>query len=820
MAHGLEYELLCNSIRSNLFTCKILTDGYTDADIDRNVPVNPFYLRKDKANVIQGTSLSFAMREEVDFEYLKFYTSIPKKYKIEFYLATALLWTGYINTQQYSAEYKPAPNTITFMASDGLGLLKNEPFTLTGRQTELAILMHCINKIGLGLGYSIAINMWASGMDVTRSVLAQCYQECSNFDENNCYEVIEKLLGRYNATITQWEGRWHIVSSKDKKATRMLYTSAGAYDTTAAAPTVLTMGYPSQAGDVYPVDSALWHEIQHGGNKVALVHNYGRRDSFLSNYRFELYASSMFTDWTKGGSVTVEQYMLDGKFFAYLRTSANNDTDYIERSETVVNITGQSFVFECNVCPVGYYGGSFLVPERKPTALIIRMRVTMVVGATTYYLTTEGWSTSAGYITASITSSVALGLIQWTKVQIITNELPGDGTITVRLCRLKYSSTPNYTYYGAAFLEPSIYFLNADDEKYDDEYDIEATFDDSSELVPLSSVEVIASDAPDLPNASLLYDKITRLVAGTPTEEWALADNDTVYTHIQLLLKLLASDNRLPKQTLSGNIRGAALGFDSIIKHVYNSNREFEVVEAEWDVYNEKMRVKLAEILAYSDEDITLDDGTTITGTANLTVASVTPSSVLLSTEETFTVTVHIDNSGTMHGRNTLEWKLVDGDTIVEYDTVTSPTIEGGADDDVVISILGPAVEGTFHVKCKMILDTTWVSSAAIEVGDTDVQILAIDIIDDGYVSTEMLVSFNATNYGVPGSVDVGYVCYDQYNSVVFSGSENIAFAHGNDNYALTGLIYPGTSGTNFYLRITVPGYSYFQSGTFNVLAE
>ena len=75
MAFGLKYELLCTTVKGNLYKARIYFDGYTGNPIDRNVPVSPFILKKDKADIIRGTSFNFSIREEADFEFLEFYTN-------------------------------------------------------------------------------------------------------------------------------------------------------------------------------------------------------------------------------------------------------------------------------------------------------------------------------------------------------------------------------------------------------------------------------------------------------------------------------------------------------------------------------------------------------------------------------------------------------------------------------------------------------------------------------------------------------------------------------------------------------------------------
>ncbi len=742
MAYGIEYTLLCNSKKGNLYTAKIYEDGYTDPEIDRNVPINPFRLRKDRSEVVHGTSFEFAIREAVDFEYLKFYTSIPKKFKIELYKASTLLWTGYLNPQQYRAPYKPVPNNIFFMASDGLGLLKEESFTLTGKQSELAIIKHCIDKIGLDLGYAIAIGLWEINHDTSKSVLAQTYLDCDIFEDDNCYEVIEKVLGKYDAEITQWKGRWQIISSKDKKSTRMLYTSAGVYDTTEAAPTVLDMDYPRNAADVYPTE-VLTHSLEPGGNKVK---------SMLKNYLFRKWSSGMFTDWTLGGSAIVSQGFKDGNFYAGLHSNANTDADYIESSIDITDVAGEAFVFEINVCPVAKDVGAY--GAYTPVTLEMRMRVTLLVGSTTYYLTSTGWDTTPGIITASILSSMADDDITWTKVKIITDSIPGDGTLT---CRLIAAFTTAYglTDRKATFNEPSVYYLK-DGELYDDKLEATAVFDDSVELKALSPVDIAAGDAPATENNSLLYDNITRLSDETPTSAWKFGSGDTIYTLVQAYLKLLASRNRVPRQKLSGNIKGTSIEFNSIIKHAYNSDREFEIADCEWDIYEETLRATLLEILAFSDEDITVtdEDGTVteIAGDANLTVASVSLGTNPVAVDQTFNITVHVDNTGDLPGQNTIEWKIVNGsDETQTSGTHASQVIAAGEDDDDTFEVTAPDTVGSYTVKCRMSSDTAWVSSGTLTVSETEVAINSIQVIPVGVVDTPLSLTFNATNSGPAG---------------------------------------------------------------------
>jgi hypothetical protein len=605
MAYGLKYELLCTSKKSNAYKLKLSFDGYAGAEVDRNIPVDsPFVLRKDKADYVRGTSLDYSIREAVDFELYEFYANNPKKIKAQLYKGTDLIWSGYNLPQQYEADYVRAPQTVRFTATDGLGLLKNEKFTLTGTNTQLETIIYCIDKIGLGLGYSIAINLFESNHATNRSPLAQTDEDAYVFNNLDCYTVIEKILNKYDAEITQVNGRWHITRSTDKKSTRMLYTAAGAYDTTEAAPAVLDLGYPDTAGvEVWPV-GRLKESREPGAKKVTIRHNFGRKNSLLNNYQFWRYAGGQFTGWTQTGTFTLSQRIKDGKAYAFLSGYSADATHKISQEIPIVNVAGEDFVFEIDFAPIGRAAGS--INGISSIMMTVKMVVAVGDGVDTWYLTKTGWSTVLTEIEEIVTASLISPV--WNRLKIVVDGLPCNGNLYVGLSRyyLSGSPRPGDSISGIAFSEPLAYFLH-DGEQYPSGLETVASFDDSTEPGDMGTIDLLTADAPDYSNNGQLYENITRLADGTPTEGWENNEGvTTAYSQVIQLARTLASNNRIARMKLSGMIKAsAAVSFNSIIKHAYNSDREFEIAEVQWDLYNESYSVTLLELLTWSDESIT-----------------------------------------------------------------------------------------------------------------------------------------------------------------------------------------------------------------------
>jgi hypothetical protein len=615
VAYGLKYELLCTTKKGNLYKVKLNFNNYSSADIDRNIPINPFKLRKDSADVIKGTSLEFSMREEVDFEYLEFYTNDPKNVQVELTdNSDVQLWIGYLDPQQYSCPYIPAPLNITFTASDGLGLLKKEAFTLTGTQTQFAIIRHCLDKISLGLGYAIAIGVHETNHNASLSPLEQTTEPCSTFENFNCYEVIEKILGKYDAEICQWKGRWRIVCSNNKKSTRLLYNSSGTYTGTESYPVVLDLGYAGSGIELTPMGQ-LNMSLEPGGRQVHAIHDYGRKESLLDNFEFEDFAAGAFDSWNQSGTFDITQGDLNGEKFAFLETTSEVNGDGISQTIAFDNSGGESFILELDYCAIGY----LMYIYKRIIAMTCRFQVELTNGVNSYWLKYNGDGAGEWTATPTIISNLnnaAREVPAFNHIKIETAAPPISGYISIDLYR-HYGTEPgpNYHYLGVCWSKPIINLIGGAAADAGTKYEATAVFDDSTEPVNLPNISILNADAPaGVPNAGILYRNITKLGSGTPTSLWNIDGVSGDYTAIQVLFKLLASRNRVSRQLLQGTIKGTTIAIDSIIKHAYNNNREFDIIEGTWNIYEETFNGKFLEILAWSDEDITITLGEGISG--------------------------------------------------------------------------------------------------------------------------------------------------------------------------------------------------------------
>lgn len=611
MAYGLKYELTGKStLWEDTYNLLISFDGYSGSEIDRNVPVNPFRLRKDAAEVIVGSSLDFGIIAETDFELIEFYTSNPRGIFTELKKNGTSIWTGFVIPELYKEAYSPAPLAVWFTASDGLASLKDVPYTLTGFKSELEILIHCIDNLDLSMGYAIAIGIHEKTSATNRAVLAQTYVDATIYDEWNCYDVIEDVLKKYTATITQHNGRWLIQRLNNHETGRMYYTTAGVYESTSAAPSVLALGeYGASGTDIWTVGS-LSLEMQPAGKGVKITHPYGLRDSYLKNYNFE---DSDLSDWTAVGINFLEQRKYNDVYYAYIGGYASAATSYIKQAVYVDADSSSSFIFSCKVAAFGYAYSTGL--GAAYTLLTATFKVILSDGTNAYYLSENGWVDTNSVMSFEINSS--MGHPTWTDIKIYTDGIPISGTITVVLYKLVATSGQSGIRFGGiAFTD--VFVANLfNDEVYPEGREMSVDFG-SAALLALPDIELNSGDAPDLPNNKVAYNNVLKLSTGAVTELWKIDGDSVESTLMGILARTLASNNRQASEKLYGQLRGEDLDFDAVIQHSYNSNRKFYIKEATFNLCDDTMDATLIELLDYVEQTITGGDGPLISISSNI----------------------------------------------------------------------------------------------------------------------------------------------------------------------------------------------------------
>ncbi|MFP4365519.1 MAG: hypothetical protein ACLFQA_00360 [Bacteroidales bacterium] len=618
MSYGPKYELEVKSKSGRVDNVIINELDYTGSLIGRGAGPPYFTLRRDAAQCIEGTSLELTIEALSDFEYLGLYTEEAKKYKAEYRADGNIKFVGYILPERYGEPYIAPPYDVGLTFTDGLGLLKDEDFTLIGRNTYFETIQYCLDKLDIDIGYSINIHLWDSGMSTNRSPLEQAYEYTDKYIGYNCYEVLEYILSLFDAKLKQGgneaTARWYIERYNDKARQPFLYTSEGVYESLGTAATVSQLG-----SDVDPV-GALRMDMLPASKRLEVRQDYGKKDNIIEGNFFEMDGRYSVRDhWTWGTGVgnfeLAPYYEPENPYVRF--TGTGQDSTFTKYIYTQIDIetTDRKLLFEFQfalvseiIRPANYYADNF----KGAAGVMIKL-----VGTSTYYLhETNGWQLGE-HIIETNEFSVGFPTVnsyrspEYKKLSILSDGFSIDGTLEIRLYNVQnpdYNDShqaPGIAYRSAVFnlMEDSETPAYAGKQIFADG-NLQAAESDSP-------IELIGGDLPTFGNANIQYEYGIELSTGTLTEDWNNADTATERLIIEHLIYSLASRRRKSLQTLSGSLDGS-IDFGSIIQHNLNSDKKFYIHEASWNLYDDRVEATLHEIAPYTPDDVV------ITGTAEV----------------------------------------------------------------------------------------------------------------------------------------------------------------------------------------------------------
>jgi hypothetical protein len=146
------------------------------------------------------------------------------RWEVKITISDRVIFTGFLNIDDCSSPFMPAPEVVVLTANDGLGTLKNKPLTdfsdITPRNYNKIIdyLAWCLSKTGQNLNINCLFNIREAN-NKGKHFFESCYLWAKTFEEEigtceDCYSVIEKILGE-EAFLTQRNGEWWIIRIDD-----------------------------------------------------------------------------------------------------------------------------------------------------------------------------------------------------------------------------------------------------------------------------------------------------------------------------------------------------------------------------------------------------------------------------------------------------------------------------------------------------------------------------------------------------------------------------------------------------------------------------
>ena len=595
MSYGLKYRLSFDSVSDTPYEINILEAGYDGPVENRNLGSAPV-LKMDDGEAVRGTSLELSIETCFDGDLREFYTTDRKKFRVEVYRSGVLFWSGHILPELYSEPYISVPFDVSVTASDGLGLLKNIPFGLSGKRSVFDVIKYCCEQTGLVLNYVFASKLLATGMSGVASVYTQAFVDCNAFDDADCYEALEKVLITFGSYIKQKDCKWHVLRYTDQDTDLMEYDPscnfAGGFR-----PVMKTLG--AIGDDTYPVGQ-LESEIVPARKDFTMEQPYELYPSLLKDYCFAAVGSWILSPGVRFMRVDEETYCelkptkLPEKLEAYVMQSIS-----VEACNRPFRIE-----FQFSIC---------LMSNRKigsidmSTGRSFRLEIFITdSGGTRHYLSAEGWGTKKTYI--EVRGDVQNGKLRITD-GVNYDYIPASfETFRINLERIPYSGEMAFR-----IINPYKYYTVPGTPAFDDYNDMNIIclkeFVFTSDVGGNPDVNVLLNpeastsapslkvgfvDAPFTENARGIFKNIL-MTSGGFTSEWYCRGSG-LDSFANIALQDMSSRIGVPSFCLHGVIH--ATDFD-LLSDKY-SGRKLYLKEYSYDLMEEEIDCTLCELLPFN----------------------------------------------------------------------------------------------------------------------------------------------------------------------------------------------------------------------------
>jgi hypothetical protein len=158
-----------------------------------------------------------------------FIGSNDNRWEVEKLTGTEVKFRGFLVIDDLDEDFldSDASNVVTLIATDNIGLLKDEPLTKTdgtnprGYFSIIQYIAWCLQKTGLNLPINVVHNVKEQN-DSTRIMYESCFLEAKTFEDQpnvsvDSYQALTSILSN-DATLSQENGEWWIIRIDELQA--------------------------------------------------------------------------------------------------------------------------------------------------------------------------------------------------------------------------------------------------------------------------------------------------------------------------------------------------------------------------------------------------------------------------------------------------------------------------------------------------------------------------------------------------------------------------------------------------------------------------
>lgn len=563
----------------------IKEDGYSGSSENKSLGAAPLLRRDDSDSGISGTSLEMVIQADEDGELTSLYTVDNKKFLVELYKNNSLIWTGYVLPEKYSEPYVPVPYDVSVTASDGLGILKDIPFTLSGEKTLFEVTRFCCNQTGMTLDFIVFSSLVESSMNTGNSMLVQTSLDVSTFQDKTCYEVLESILTSLDAFITEANGKWVIARYTDLDKEGFLYSNTGGSSgKVSLEPRVLGNVH----SELYSIGN-LELEIEPANKSVKFTSDYDLRPSFLQNYDF----SGGDSGWGGFEYVIAKR---KGVGFAAMHGNSGKQERYIQQSVSVEK-SSQAVIVEVKFALAQMFAS---MNGRAGEDREFALKIQLSGEGQTYYLSDEGWGTKDFRfpVHGSLQDmfwdrGISTNYVDdyESNFKITADGFPASGQLTISIYNIYVEMSGTSNVRSSLFLSHVIVTND-----YGSGIDVSVNLAEKASTSH-EDVDICLTDVPFVENADKMFYNGLK-VAGKYTSSWACGGKTDSFLYT--ILKSVCSRIGFPRKQLSGTIQGENLESFMLLVDKY-SDSLFQTREFSLNLLTDEMNVTLEQFMPYQE---------------------------------------------------------------------------------------------------------------------------------------------------------------------------------------------------------------------------
>lgn len=305
MAHELKYRMTFKTLQQDICKVDFYIDGYSGAVINLEPASRAFILQEFNSDEDiykplrpQQAEINFISQPGVSIDDFLSNADTYCYVAFEFLSSTQYYWYGYLLQDDFQESWQDQKHIITLKATEGLGLLQNEPLTdtagdeLIGRYTPWDFIQYAaFGTVQTFVEHFVISNLYHSSMDPTSTdpAIGQCYIDARTFsigdgEYDNKYNVIDKINSAFSQTLLQYKGKWWIFRPEELFMTPA--QSLRQFNITLLGTTVTNNRYDIEVGvneDVKPISPEMLRFINRPTKIDEITFNYEMPSELLCN---------------------------------------------------------------------------------------------------------------------------------------------------------------------------------------------------------------------------------------------------------------------------------------------------------------------------------------------------------------------------------------------------------------------------------------------------------------------------------------------------------------------------------------------------------